>query len=271
MNKFMYYFIHITLLSMSITWIVLGIILLFYLDGGNKESAVFQLLNYIFFSITFLLVAGLFLSFKTRTGKEYWKAYKKNEYTSQKNRKENQVIKELNKFDYSLLEEYYGKDTFIVRDKNLIRILKCINIVLTLLFVIWAIIDNEYGTLIKWGIYVATLCIIALVFLSTKVKIDKDGISLIKWRKKVKTFKWEKIKTIGISLNIFGYSSVFGFMYISTRTIKGEPVFDQYIEKAHLVLLKPDPKAIHCILKYWDGEIKNLDTQKSWLKYINNL
>lgn len=271
MNKIKYYFIHITLASMSIAWIIQGITLLFFLDGGDIGSEVFRILVYIFTSLTFLLALGLTLSFLTRMGKEYWKTYGKREYAVHRIRKKKQRIKELQYIDYSLLKKYEGKNIFIVKGRGFLWIMIVLFMYITSLFVLLETVDGSYNSSIIWISYITILLVMFIWYLRLKVRIDENGVSLIKGNKVSKTLKWGKIKSIGISLNIFGYSSIFGFMYISTRTLKGEPIFDQYIEKNYLVLLKPSPQAIHCILKYWDNGIKNLDTQKNWYKYINRL
>jgi len=41
--------------------------------------------------------------------------------------------------------------------------------------------------------------------------------------------------------------------------------------KTNKIVIPYSPKAVHCIIKYWNKEIKNLDAMKSWQKYTERL
>lgn len=205
------------------------------------------------------------------------KAYDKEYVKRQQARIDRQKIEELVEHDYSILPRYNGDGVFTIRKIRNIKIILWINglisILLILNFVLF--VANVYQT--EWAMLIMILPLFMYFFFKTlykknkkKIIISKEGVSR-KLPKKNNLFKWSKIKTIGISVFGTGKNTRFSYIYITKRKIKGIICVSEYKEKNDMILIKYRPDVIHAILEYWEGDIVNLDTQKSWVEYINNI
>ncbi len=116
-----------------------------------------------------------------------------------------------------------------------------------------------------------TFQISASVFESLKqVTINNEGVSLDNSAKpEIVHFNWDEIKVIGIDVAPDGKRIPWGFLYFTTKEIKQDIVIPQYFEAPYFIVMNYRPKIVHCILQYWDKEIKNLEAMKSWYRYIN--
>lgn len=129
---------------------------------------------------------------------------------------------------------------------------------------------KEYIIAVAIGLFVFPAFMMIAFY--RKVFIDEYGVKLINNSLNTKRFfSWDEIKAIGIGISPFGARPTSGFLFFTTKDIKEDLVIPSYLEGPDIIVVTYRPKITHCILKYWDGEIKNLDTQKSWIKYINKL
>lgn len=180
--------------------------------------------------------------------------------------------------NYKDIPEYKDKGKFNIDS----AFLKFFSFLIILSFVLMIIIFNATQFSDGNGEYkaytiVVTIALFALLAfviraLYRKVFIDKYGVKLINNGLNTKRFfSWDEIKAIGIGISPFGARPTSGFLFFTTKDIKDDLVIPLYLEGSDIIVVTYRPKITHCILKYWDGEIKNLDTQKSWIKYINKL
>ena len=104
------------------------------------------------------------------------------------------------------------------------------------------------------------------------VLIKDDGVHLVHGNgDAIRFFEWEKVKTIGLSVNPSGNRISWGYMYFTTKKLKNDRVIIEYFEKPYVIMLKYSPQAAHCTLQHWDKEIKNLEAMRNWKRYINSL
>jgi hypothetical protein len=107
-------------------------------------------------------------------------------------------------------------------------------------------------------------------FVLPRLYLNDKGVTLKVLNKKW-YFKWSKIKTIGISVTPDGLNTAFSRLYF-TSLEQDEPIcFTNHKQESNMLNVRFRPEIVHCVLKYYDGKILNLATQKKWLKYINKL
>ncbi|MBN2878575.1 MAG: hypothetical protein JXN65_03000 [Clostridia bacterium] len=105
-----------------------------------------------------------------------------------------------------------------------------------------------------------------------QVTINCKGVSLENTSGIVEHFfEWDNIKTIAISVAPEGRRIQWGYLYFSTKHIKSDRCITGYFEKPYIIMVKYSPKVIHCILQYWDKEIRNLEAMRNWRRYVKKI
>ncbi len=216
---------------------------------------------------------------KTKLGKKYKKMY-----INWKDQKiENQAIEEIKGTEYyQYLPEYRGKNTFVPSglflEKIAIIIFSVMSFLPTIGFIYIAVRDNDLTVLIYIFftlLIVPGVCLLSyLLSLKRKVTIDEDGVKLRRKKNgKIKTrfFSWDDVKVIALSVSPEGKRISWGYIYFTTKEIKKDRVIIEYFEKPYVIMLKYRPKVVHCVLKYWNKEIRNLEAMKNWKRYIDKI
>jgi len=254
-----------------------------------SESFIFILSIAVFIFFALVIVGFIIWSKKSKKpSKEFWEMYNKQE----QQKIDNQAINAINGTDYyNDLPKY--------NDINYFYIYKSISTpkIFGLFFSLLVAISSSICLILNFNYYfqvnfinfdyvLVVFCSILLVLSSyclyyiikrkgeKNVSISKDGVLLkrkIDGELKTRHFTWEKIKVIGISVAPSGRRISWGFLYFTTKEIKKDRVIPEYFEKPYVIMLKYRPKVVHCILQYWDKEIRNLEAMKSWCRYINKL
>lgn len=251
---------------------------LFELDAAERLPIHNGLLVFSIFSI--LAVVGFFTWVnKTKLGKKYEKMYAK----WQKDKIINQAIDEIKGTEYySTLPEYSGRNKFVTSSIFLRKGVIVFFSVVSLIFVIVLlnIIITDYDALALWAMVCIVLALPIVCFISHYTALDKsvliseEGVKLCKvvgGENEDLFFTWEEIKTIGLSVAPSGRRISWGYMYFTTKEIKRDKIIPQYFEKPYVIVIKYRPKIVHCTLKYWDKEIRNLEAMKNWKRYIHRL
>lgn len=276
MDSKKYMTIHITAIVIVFTFMLsmIGVPLSAQLVEKQILESIWLTISLVILGSTFILtLLFAFVFTRTKLGKAYDKEYGKRG----KARIDNQKIEELTGRDYSTLPKYKGDGVFTVRKIRNIKIILWINGIISILLILNFVlfVANVYQT--EWAMLIMLLPLFAYFFFSTlrkknkkKIIISEEGVRR-KLPKKNNLFKWSKIKTIGVSVFGTGKNTRFSYIYITKRKIKSTICVSQYKEKNDMILIKYRPEVIHAILEYWQCDIVNLDTQKSWLEYINNL
>jgi len=191
-----------------------------------------------------------------------------------------QSDKSINKKPYDRkIVPYRGKEVFDVLPKGVKTVLAMIFVLIPLiimLFVCFSVTSDNYSGNPLGSIFVILMLIVILIiFMRTlyrKVFINEDGIKYVnKGNNKTIFFKWDEIKVIGISVYPFGIYPSSNFLYFTTVDIQDDLPVLSYSEIPNVILLKYRPEIVHCVLNYWNKEIRNLDSQESWQKYIDQL
>lgn len=276
MDNKKYMTIHITAIVIVITFMLsmIGVPLSAQLVEKQILEYIWLTISLVILGLTFILMLlFVFVIIKTKLGKAYDKEYVKR----RKARIDNQRIEELTGRDYSTLPRYHGDGVFTISKIRNIKIILWFNGIISMLIILIFLlfVANVYQT--ERVMLIMLLPFPAYFFFRTlykknkkKILISEDGVRR-KLAKKNNLFKWSKIKTIGISVFSTGKNTRFSYIYITKRKIKSTIYVSQYKEKNDMILLKYRSEVIHAILEYWQGNIVNLDTQKSWLEYINRL
>lgn len=178
--------------------------------------------------------------------------------------------------EYSL-KKYEGKGVFNIENKKLKGGWVFIHTITALLilfnvarnFAFDSYLENTLQKIITSALLIVGWSLwVRLMY--RKVFINEMGIRMVSNSSSTKRFfYWDDIKTIGIGVHSYGVESTSGFLYFSTSEIENDKVIDSYIEEEDIIVMRYNPKIVHCIFNYWDGEIKNLENEKSWLKYVN--
>jgi len=228
-------------------------------------------------AVCLLILAGFAIwVIKTNQRKKYEEMYNK----WQKQKIANQAIPEITGTEYyETLPEYTGKSSFVPKGMYLEKVFVYFFIGLIALaegaFIYLLIVDFQLSGFIYMLVFPALFTFICLIsyWLSSErqVQIDETGFTLLLEKEVVRFFPWDKIKTIGLSVGLEGKRISWGYLYFTTKELKRDRVIVDYFEKPHTIMLKYRPKVVHCILKYWDKEIRNLESMKNWLRYINKL
>lgn len=183
------------------------------------------------------------------------------------------------KIDYASLPEYAGKESFGVHRIYVYYIVPIMfaifsyRIVRTIIYYyLGADATGSQNIGIAMLGAVALLFICLLIIMNKKVNISKDGVRLKDKANNIdKLFKWKDIQTIGIGKNGEDITSADKFIYISTQKLKYRPKVKKYYEDTTTIVLHYSNRAAHCLLKYWDGKMYNLDDLKSWGMYVEKV
>lgn len=253
----------------------------YYFGELDSDSRLFvhkALLGFFAFSVI-AIVAFFTWVCKTKQGKKYEKMYIK----WQQQIIDNQAIDEIKGIEYyDTLPGYNGKNIFNTNGFYLEKIGIVFFSIFTgisiLAFLYLAIKDSDPYALLG-VVFIAfilpSICLISYWLSSDKrVLINEEGVKLcrkVDGEDKTRFFPWENIKVIGLSVAPSGRRISWGYLYFTTKELKKDRVIPQYFEKPYVIMLKYRPKVAHCILKYWDKEIRNLEAMKNWKRYIDRL
>jgi len=137
----------------------------------------------------------------------------------------------------------------------------------------FGLIIGSLVLLIVFSLIMLIVCLIIILrAIYRKVFITKDGIKLVnKGNSTTRFFSWDEINVIGIGVYPFGVRPTSGFLYFTTKDITDDLVIPSYCEAPDVIVVKYRPEVVHCVLNYWNKDIRNLDSQESWQKYIDQL
>lgn len=278
MSNNKYLIISLAIFIPIITWLIFGSVLLYYLYDGNIVSQEYSTVFTIFISSTIVMIITMILSKTMKNGKNYWKENSKRQKAKNKSNIKRPKLKDLSNNDYSEMSKYKGREFFKMEKKSFTAIASfCLATLFSIFIVGVILIGDPFLHEVKGYLFIGIITvpyavgnfIVQCIYI--RVQITELGVFLLKGKIRTNFIKWDKIKAIGISTNFLGRNTRFAFIYFTKIKIKNTMSINIYEEKDDILMLRYRPKVIHCIMKYWDGEIKNLDTQKSWLKYINKL
>lgn len=284
MKKKKYIAIHLSAITIVLGWIIniLFIGIYYGINLADKNTVLYKFCVYSLIILSLLFLSTLAFMIFTKTGKSYWKEYLKRKEINHElriNKQKNVLIENM---DYETFPEYADKENFTIKSRfqsyghyltySLFAVAAILNLAIICRDNIW---ESGFSSIhiILMLIMVTLFSFIFVYFYKLFVRrvcINQNGVTQKMFRRK-KTFKWSSIKTIGISTNSRGYKEPFCYIYFSKRKIKGSICIEKYTKKKGMIILRYRPNVIHCIMKYWDGEIVNLSTKKSWLRYVKNL
>ncbi len=269
-----YIIFNIALISIVLI-LISSISTIIYLLTEYDDSFAVSLMSFKI-AVLILILTIIFIAWfikkgiKTKLNKEY---EIENVRRLEEKRKK-QYIKTLINYDYANnLPPYNKKQSFIICSKfGFYFILICstylaLYLLYDLIFLFGSFIreQNIKMIMLPVGIY-----FLYKDFIIPRLYVNEKGVT-VKILNKKWSLKWSKIKTIGISVSPEGLNTVFSRLYF-TSLEQDEPICcTDYKQRKNMISVRFHPKIVHCVIKYYNGKVLNLETQKKWLRYINKL
>lgn len=176
---------------------------------------------------------------------------------------------------YENIPKYTGKDTFYVTNIfNRTALIVCLISFIVFYLIIGSVIWNSQNVeLIFFPLYMGAISIGGFLYFIIinfrRIRVSDEEIVLLNiFGNSIKHFEWDNIENIYVPIGLSSLASDYKF-YISTNPFKTNGSEWRYTAiSPEYIVMKYNPKIIHCIIQYWDKKIDNYDEPKSWQRYI---
>ena len=177
--------------------------------------------------------------------------------------------------DNEYLPECYGKEKFgvSITPEKLIYVL---GVIMAFRSIEGLLFNDSYIESIAYQTVIIA-AILAVVVIScfnpvNKIQFNNEGVAfLAKHKKESKFFKWEDIKGVAISPAFHQKRKAKRYVYFAINSEEINRIIRKDTDEDNIIFARYRPKMIHCVCKYYEGEIRELDKMKSWERYVNRL
>lgn len=105
------------------------------------------------------------------------------------------------------------------------------------------------------------------LYLFRNIKISPEGIEYKDLLKKY-FLDWSSIETVGVSISNDRGDTPIAWIYLSNKTIKTRKYVNRKMLSDGFIVVKFRSKLMHHILCNWQNEVVNIESMRSWRKYL---